>query len=367
MRELSIHPIGQSVGETSVDRMRYDAALQHGWTVVLAAHLRHRGLGFSPTGLVEAVAEIDRFPLMSVREFISAAAEAGIGLRGSSMSMAEMMATPPPWLCFLKQDRQREARITLTQLITVGRTRAVIAADEFGECVVSVQELQDRWSGIVLFVDYVDDAIATAYAKELAAYEREIEITDQFIAPAHCRALIDYCEEVAFEPSRVSERTQVQSAGIVDRRARNSWTAMLHDRDHPLVADLYARCAARERQPAGLIENIQCVRYRRGQRFRTHFDSSSRHPRRTTFLLYLNDNFEGGDTVFPLLKRRISPRAGRCLRFPSCDASGRMLWPSEHGGLPPKRGIKYALNIWMTWPVVSGETCPKSESNISGS
>jgi hypothetical protein len=34
-----------------------------------------------------------------------------------------------------------------------------------------------------------------------------------------------------------------------------------------------------------------------------------------TLVFYLNDGFEGGETDFPELERRIAPRAGRALLF----------------------------------------------------
>jgi hypothetical protein len=119
---------------------------------------------------------------------------------------------------------------------------------------------------------------------------------------------------------------------------------------HPLLRPLYLRWAGLEGVGEEDVEQIQCVRYKKGQKFRTHFDGGVELPRLTTYLLYLNEDFDGGDTYFPILDLTVEPRTGACLRFASCDKLGRVLWPSEHGGLPVSSGIKYALNIWVRCP-----------------
>jgi hypothetical protein len=333
-----------------IDPARYNAALEHDWTATLSRHLRHRGIGFSQSRLIEEIAGLDRFPKISIGDFLRASRNAGIDLQGGSMDLSELIALPLPMLCFLRVGSGAEVRMMLTQLILIGRKHVVVADDAFGQSTISIEELRNRFSGVGVVITGSSDDATDAGATELARYEREIETVDTFIDAAHCRALIDYCEGIAFNPSKVGQRRSAEAFGVVDTRIRNSWSTVLTDRNHPLIADIYARCAAREGMAADMIENVQCVRYRRGQRFRTHFDSSSQYPRLTTFLLYLNEGFVGGETVFPVLGRSIMPRAGRCLRFPSCDHSGRTLWPSEHGGLPLRSGVKYALNIWLRCP-----------------
>lgn len=93
-----------------------------------------------------------------------------------------------------------------------------------------------------------------------------------------------------------------------------------------------------EAQLAGLRPSMRCVRYHPGEGTDLHEDAA-RHDgagavSRLTLLLYLNDNFEGGETMFPELGRRIEPAAGRALVF-------------EHGllhrGLAVEGGDKYVL------------------------
>ncbi|WP_200799933.1 2OG-Fe(II) oxygenase family protein [Hymenobacter daecheongensis] len=62
--------------------------------------------------------------------------------------------------------------------------------------------------------------------------------------------------------------------------------------------------------PIGLNELFRFYRYQRGHQFKGHFDESyirnAQEASYFTFMVYLNDNFQGGDTTFRGL--RIQPR-----------------------------------------------------------
>ncbi|OGX81058.1 2OG-Fe(II) oxygenase [Hymenobacter coccineus] len=70
-------------------------------------------------------------------------------------------------------------------------------------------------------------------------------------------------------------------------------------------------------QALGLNELFRFYRYQRGHQFRGHFDESyvrnAVEASYFTFMVYLNDNFQGGDTTFRGL--RIRPRQGMALIF----------------------------------------------------
>ena len=57
-------------------------------------------------------------------------------------------------------------------------------------------------------------------------------------------------------------------------------------------------------------------------------------------LIYLNDDFEGGETSFPDLLRIVKPEAGAALVF----GHGH-----EHIGLPISQGDKYALHLFAMY------------------
>ena len=70
---------------------------------------------------------------------------------------------------------------------------------------------------------------------------------------------------------------------------------------------------------AGANPRLRLYRYGPGERHGAHWDTvvqlDGGVQSLVTLVFYLNDGFEGGDTDFPELDRRIAPRAGRALLF----------------------------------------------------
>lgn len=331
----------------AVDYERFNAALQHPWVAPLAAHLRQRNMDFSPAALAQQMGAIPTFPILSMAAFLRAVDEAGIRAKGVAIERDELAGMALPLLMFLSPSEGSGAKAVLVEIIRLEAAKVVVANDSFDEVSISRDEFERRWTGILLLVDGVRAEAARRGRAEREAFRSQIAVHDDFLRAELCRALIDYCESTIFQPSPIQQRRGGTMMPSIDTAFRSSFTAMLCDRNHPLLQNLYQRCAELEGLQSNLIEDIQCVRYRRGQRFRTHFDSSSEHPRRATYLLYLNEDFKGGETIFPQIDLRVEPRTGRCLRFPDCEFDGRTIWASEHGGLPVSEGTKYALNIWF--------------------
>lgn len=57
-------------------------------------------------------------------------------------------------------------------------------------------------------------------------------------------------------------------------------------------------------------------------------------------ILYLNDIEEGGETEFLYYHKRVTPKAGTLIYFPSS-------FTHTHRGNPPLKGSKYIMNTWM--------------------
>lgn len=70
-------------------------------------------------------------------------------------------------------------------------------------------------------------------------------------------------------------------------------------------------------------------------------DGIVNHPRKLVTMMYLNDDFDGGETEFLYLSRREKPVRGRVLLWPSG-------WTHLHRGLPPLSGEKYIATGWMS-------------------
>ena len=70
-------------------------------------------------------------------------------------------------------------------------------------------------------------------------------------------------------------------------------------------------------------------------------------------LHYLNictlyDDFQGGETHFPLRNKKIIPVKGKAALFFNLDENNiDKLENSKHAGLPPTSGIKWMCNVWI--------------------
>jgi prolyl 4-hydroxylase len=107
------------------------------------------------------------------------------------------------------------------------------------------------------------------------------------------------------------------------------------------------------------MEPAMVMHYETGQQFAPHFDfvdpeqpgqqaDIARHGQRVaTFLLYLDDGGDGGETEFVDLGWRHRGRKGDALIFHNVDAQGRPDRRTRHAGLPPRAGEKWLLSQWI--------------------
>ena len=58
--------------------------------------------------------------------------------------------------------------------------------------------------------------------------------------------------------------------------------------------------------------------------------------------IYLNDNFEGGETEFLYFNKRVKPVEGNITLFPCA-------FTHTHRGNPPLKGSKYMMNGWLQY------------------
>jgi len=122
---------------------------------------------------------------------------------------------------------------------------------------------------------------------------------------------------------------------------------------------LRARLAHSIRAPLHHFEPPTVLHYAVGQHFAPHFDFldpalpghvgdlARRGQRVATVLVYLNDDYEGGETDFPTLGRRFRGGPGDALVFDNLDPSGAPDRRTFHAGLPPSKGEKWLLSQWV--------------------
>jgi prolyl 4-hydroxylase len=191
---------------------------------------------------------------------------------------------------------------------------------------------------------------------QIASIAPRIALVGKFLSPEVCDWIID------------AARPTLQSAQVVDNQTGAARTAPIRDNSESsmevggsdlVLALVRARIAVLTGLPTSGFEMTSTLRYQMGQQFLPHFDFldkslpghaedfAYRGQRVATFLVYLNEEYEGGETAFPLAKARYRGRKGDALFFWNVTANGvpdRNTW---HAGLPPTRGEKWLLSQWI--------------------
>ena len=96
-------------------------------------------------------------------------------------------------------------------------------------------------------------------------------------------------------------------------------------------------------------EPLHILRYAPGQEYKPHTDSmpGEANQRAWTVLVYLNDDYQGGETVFPKVGLEVRGTAGDALIFHNVTADGRPDPASLHAGLPIVSGVKWLATRWI--------------------
>jgi len=89
-----------------------------------------------------------------------------------------------------------------------------------------------------------------------------------------------------------------------------------------------------------LHEDYNMLKYRGGQGYVAHADGSTETGRAVSAILYLNNEFEGGEVEFVNFGVTIKPQPGMLLLFPST-------YPYTHIAHPVTSGVKYAIVTWI--------------------
>jgi hypothetical protein len=75
-----------------------------------------------------------------------------------------------------------------------------------------------------------------------------------------------------------------------------------------------------------------------------------RGQRALTVLIYLNDDYAGGDTAFPMLGRSFKGRKGDALIFWNLAQDGAPDGRTLHIGTAPTKGEKWLFSQWIRIP-----------------
>ena len=135
-----------------------------------------------------------------------------------------------------------------------------------------------------------------------------------------------------------------------------------------ILATALSLLAAALGAPQAMLEPFAVLNYAPGEEYGEHVDYldpaipayaaelAQRGQRVATCLLYLNDDFEGGETEFTKLGLSFKGRKGDALFFFSADSSGRPDPRTVHAGRTPTSGEKWLLSqFFRNRPVVGAQ------------
>jgi prolyl 4-hydroxylase len=163
-------------------------------------------------------------------------------------------------------------------------------------------------------------------------------VVDGVLSPGECEEMIARIEGA--KPTLAPITTA--RGPLIQTDIRNNTRVMFDDPGFAEV--LYQRvrrhCPSRMMgmEICGGNERLRCYKYEPGQRFAPHYDGaffrSDDERSLLTYLVYLNDDFDGGETNLISLGKVIEPKPGRALLFQHAIL---------HEGRTVERGIKYAV------------------------
>jgi prolyl 4-hydroxylase len=120
-------------------------------------------------------------------------------------------------------------------------------------------------------------------------------------------------------------------------------------REDPVIRAINARIASISGTKIEQGEALTILRYKPGQQFRLHSDvlPNVGNQRIVTVLVYLNDGFEGGETLFPEHGLIIRPKAGDAVIFDNATPDQKPIAASCHAGAPVISGVKWLATRWI--------------------
>lgn len=166
------------------------------------------------------------------------------------------------------------------------------------------------------------------------------------LTQAECDWLIAAAEPTIAPSLVVDPRTGSAIADPVRRAGAMSFGPLDEDL---AVRAIGLRIAAASATSIDRVEPLAVLRYRPGDEYRPHLDTvpGLANQRAVTVLTYLNDDFDGGATVFSETGLSIAPRTGDAIVFATLDAAGRPDPHARHAGAPVMRGTKYLCSRWI--------------------
>ena len=201
---------------------------------------------------------------------------------------------------------------------------------------------------LYLYVEYYFFINNFVFDINYSVYEIENVLT-----PSECNELINISQKIGLKDSAV---LNIDDSRSIDKSHRLSKQVWLKN-DIPLVNKIMMLSEKYTGISRDNQELLQVVNYDIGGKFNNHYDAFfhkrdlqddgfMNRQRRTTFMIYLNEDYSGGETEFPLINKKIYPKTGNAIIFENTDENEYTIFQSLHRGNPIINGNKWICNIW---------------------
>lgn len=192
-------------------------------------------------------------------------------------------------------------------------------------------------------------------------YREDVLVQHNAIEKADLRALMEYVKRAGLRDSIVSNEAaldSVETQWVVDKTIRDTQEVQLSRTMVAKLADIERAMVAAYINPFYAVEvrdsePWQILHYGIGGHYIPHVDAETLFKdddgldlwektldRDLSVVCFLNDDFAGGELVFPDLDLSIEPRAGTLVCFPSDHNF-------IHGVNPVRAGHRYTLVSWL--------------------
>lgn len=206
----------------------------------------------------------------------------------------------------------------------------------------------DRFAALQLaFLDHVTcEKRLAAVTPNVISEDPYIALYPQLFSPAECRYLA------------VLGTPWLERAAVVDLTGtpryddvRDANACSIPNLTEDVVVQAINRCIAKATgTEAAWGEPLNILKYAPGQQYKPHHDghgADNKSVRVLTALIWLNDQFEGGETDFPKIKLRVRGGVGDMLVFRNVLDDGALDDRMTHAGLPVTQGVKWMASRWI--------------------
>lgn len=160
------------------------------------------------------------------------------------------------------------------------------------------------------------------------------------------------CDEIIKEIDKSELNLSATQEGNNKVINSNRTSKTCYFKNNKLIDDLEIRVAKSIGINDKYSEGVQAQKYEVGNEFKLHTDYLSNlfqegNQRTYTYMIYLNDVEEGGDTTFPYTYLNFKPKTGTALIWNNLNKDGSGNIYTHHQGKPIIKGSKYILTIWF--------------------